>query len=252
MMNEDGGFESRNRNANLGLNRAMRYAFFGLLAVLGSSAFPFVGAADDAVASALEVTISRNAIHAREWLEQKDFKSLAQSASGLTVLAEMLVARSDDRQWQATTEKVVAAAHEVQAAAGAADLAKCTATLDALDKTVTAIKEIRPSGKAAPIAKPPGIRPLMLLMDTTLADAKVSLITGQVETAKNESRVVAELGKLVSNSRTTPEWLSLAGDFCAAANTAANSTESDPKAVRQLIRGVAERCEACHEKSRTR
>jgi hypothetical protein len=90
------------------------------------------------------------------------------------------------------------------------------------------------------------------LMDATLADAKVSLITGQVEVAKNESRVIAELGKLLSNLRTTPEWTSLAGDFCAAANAAASSTETDAKTVRQLIRGVAERCETCHEKSRTR
>jgi cytochrome c556 len=230
----------------------MRDAIFSFLAALIASVIPIAGAADDAVAGALEVTLARNAIHAREWLEQKDFKSLAQSAGGLQVLGELLMARSDDAQWQATAGKVVTAAREVQAAAGAPDLAKCAVALDAVDKAVTAAKAIRPSGKAESLTKPPGIRPLMLLMDGILADAKVSLITGQVETAKSESRVVAELGRLVSNSKTTSEWLALAGDFCAAANAAADSTESDPKAIRQLVRGIAERCETCHEKSRTR
>jgi hypothetical protein len=231
---------------------AMRYAVFALLMALGWSVIPFAGAAEDAISSALELTIARNAIHAREWLEQKDFKSLAQSAGGLQVLAEMLAAQSDDAQWQATAGGVVAATREMQKAAATENMSQCAAALESLDKAIGAAKVVQPSGKAQAVARLPGIRPLMLLMDATLADAKISLIAGQVDTAKNESRVVAELGKLVSNSRTTPEWSSLAGDFCAAANAAANSTQSDAKVVRQLIRGVSERCEACHEKSRTR
>jgi cytochrome c556 len=63
---------------------------------------------------------------------------------------------------------------------------------------------------------------------------------------------LAELARLVSNSRTTEQWSSLAGDFVGAATAAATSTETDAKIVRQQFRGVAEKCEACHEKSRAR
>src|SRR5205085_1519567 len=111
---------------------------------------------------------------------------------------------------------------------------------------------IRPSGKPQAIGKPPALRPLMLSMDAIFADAKVSLIGGNAEAAKKQARVVGELGKLLNNLRTTPEWSSLAGDFSTAAMTAADSTENDPKVVRQHLRGISERCEACHEKSRSR
>ena len=63
---------------------------------------------------------------------------------------------------------------------------------------------------------------------------------------------MAELSKLVSNSRTTEQWTSLAGDFATATNAAANSTDTDPKLVRQHFRAIAERCETCHENVRTR
>jgi cytochrome c556 len=89
-------------------------------------------------------------------------------------------------------------------------------------------------------------------MDATAADAKIALLTGNVEAAKKQAHVLAELSRLVSNSRNTDKWSSLAGDFSAATMTAATSTETDPKAVRQLFRKISQRCEACHENSRTR
>jgi hypothetical protein len=56
----------------------------------------------------------------------------------------------------------------------------------------------------------------------------------------------------VSNSRNTEKWSSLAADFTTAAMTAAQSPENDSQAVRQLLRGVSQRCEACHESNRDR
>jgi cytochrome c556 len=89
-------------------------------------------------------------------------------------------------------------------------------------------------------------------MDAVQGSAKVAVLTGNVEAAKKQARVLSELGKLVSNSRNADGWSSLAGEFVSAATAAADSTESDAKVVRQQLRTVAERCEACHEKSRTR
>ncbi|HEY2414919.1 MAG TPA: hypothetical protein VGI40_21925 [Pirellulaceae bacterium] len=232
----------------------MRYGICQLLFVLAwlwSFSSPAAEPIDPVV-GALNVSLAKNLLHAREYLDQKDAKSLAQAAGNVQLLAELLKSRSDDSSWQESIGKVVAAAGGVQAAAKTEDIGKCKAAADALEAACAASGLAKPAGKPQPMAKSPALRPLMLSMDAIFADAKVSLISGNVDAAKKQALVVAELGKLVSNQRTTPDWLSLAGDFCAAANAAANSTETDPKAVRQLIRGVAERCEACHEKSRTR
>ena len=87
----------------------------------------------------------------------------------------------------------------------------------------------------------------MLVMDSLYADAKIALLSGNVEGAKKQAFVLAELGGLVSNSRKDERWLSLAGEFTKAASTAAASAETDPQTVRQLLRRISQRCEACHE-----
>jgi len=232
----------------------MRYGIFLQFVVLTWLSSPLARAAEpnDPVAAALNVSLAKNLLHAREYIDQKDPKSLAQTAGNVQLLAELLKARSDDSLWQEATGKVVAAASGAQAAAKTEDMGKCKAAVDSLEAALAASAQAKPAGKPQSLVKPPAIRPLMLSLDAIFADTKVSLISGNVDAAKKQALVVAELGKLVSNQRTTPEWTSLAGDFCAAATTAANSSENDPKAVRQLIRGVAERCEACHEKSRMR
>ena len=91
----------------------------------------------------------------------------------------------------------------------------------------------------------------MLTMDGVYADAKIALIAGDTAAAKNQARVLAELGKLVSNSRSGEPWTKLAGEFSEAALVAADSTETDVQKFRLVLRGISQRCEACHE-TRTR
>jgi hypothetical protein len=204
------------------------------------------------VAAALHAALAKNIAHARDWLDQADYKSLVQSAGSLQLLAELIKARSDDETWQTAVGKVVSAAGEVQSAARDAESTKCKAALEALEKSSAAAAGLQPTGRPQALPRPPALRPLMLTMDAIQADAKIALLTGNVEAAKKQAHVLAELSRLVSNSRTTEQWSSLAGDFASAATAAATSTESDPKTVRQLMRTVSQRCEACHENSRTR
>jgi cell division protein FtsN len=161
---------------------------------------------------------------------QKDYKSLAQSAGGLQLLAELLKARSDDAAWQAASGNVVAAATAVQAAAREEDAGKCKLTLENLEKAASAAAAIKPTGPAQSLSRAPAIRPLMLTMDAIQADAKIALLTGNVEAAKKQAHVLAELARLVSNSRTTEQWHSLAGDFVSAATAAAPTKPSVPPA----------------------
>lgn len=206
----------------------------------------------ESVPAALHAALVKDIQHAREWLDQADYKSLAQSTGGLQLLAEMLKARSDDAAWQASTGKIANAAADVQVAARAEDAAKCKTALEGLEKARSAAAPLKPTGQPQSLARVPPIRSLMLTMDATMADGKIAVMTGNVDSAKKQAAVLAELARLVSNSRSTDNWSSLAGDFVSATQAAANTTESSPQSVRQLFRGIAERCDGCHEKNRTR
>lgn len=231
----------------------MRYGIFSLLCVaLLFQAAAISAEPGEAIPAALNAALQKNIAHSREWLDQKDFKSVAQSAGALHLLAELLKARSDDSAWQAATTNLIAAANSIQSAARDEDATKCKSALDSLEKASSATTSLKPTGKPQPLERVPAIRPLMLTLDALQGDAKVAVLTSNVEAARKQAFVLAELGKLVSNSRNTDQWSSLAGDFVGAATTAANSTESDSKVVRQQFRAVAERCDACHEKNRTR
>lgn len=203
------------------------------------------------VTSSLQATLAKNIGHARSWLDQADFKSLNQSAGGLQLLTALLKARSDDAAWQAALAKTEAAVTELQAAAKGEDAAKSRSALDGLEKSATAAALLQPSGQPLAAPRAPAIRPLMLVMDGIYADAKIALVSGNVETAKKQAAVLAELGGLVSNSRQTDEWRKFAAEYTQAATAAAATGETDPQAVRQLLRGISQRCEACHE-TRTR
>ena len=199
------------------------------------------------VAAALHAALVKNIGHAREWLDQKDYKSLAQSAAGLQLLAEMLQCRSSAADWQQATQRLVAAASDVLTAARQEEAITCRAALDALEKSSQATAALVPTGQPRTLEKPPAIRPLMLTMDAIQADGKIALMTGNAEAAKKQAYVLSELARLVSNSRSGPAWTKLGDDFTAATLAVATTTQTDPKAVRQLFRGIAERCEACHE-----
>jgi hypothetical protein len=237
------------------LIRAMRYPNLSWVgpALLAAMACASVAAQDGPNVAALKAALAKNVDHAREWLDQKDAKSVAQSAGTIQFLAEVTRSQSDDASWQAALQAVAAKAGELQKVAGGdADWTNCKTAVEALDKAVSAAAAAAPTGKPQPLPRQPAIRSLMLTMDAVQGDAKVALLVGNVEAAKKHAYVLAELGKLVSNARNTDGWAPLAGDFTKAAMTAATATGSDPKTVREHFRGVAQRCESCHEKNRTR
>jgi hypothetical protein len=142
---------------------------------------------------------------------------------------------------------VLAAAGELQSATQADSRERSQQALQQLTAAAERAAKRQPSGK--PLASSnasPGVRPLMRLVDGVYADAKVALLTGNVAEAKLGSRALAELAALVSNARTTDGWAEMAGDLREASLVAARSPADDKPAVRQLLRGINERCDACH------
>src|SRR5262245_64910005 len=120
----------------------MLIKFIGPLAVVIAVAAAR-GADSPAAALALSAALAKNVSHARDWLDQKDYKSLAQSAGGLQLLTELAKAKSDDAAWQAALGNVSAKVADLQSAARGEDAAKCKAGLDALESAVAAAASIQ-------------------------------------------------------------------------------------------------------------
>src|SRR5437773_2551531 len=175
------GFHSRRRPllqsaGECGSNIAMRYGMILGLLIAGVMTSSSLAAEPDAnqKTAALHAALAKNVGHAREWLEQGDYKSLAQSAGGLQLLTDVIKSRSDDAAWQAAVGNVASAAGEVQNAARSEDPAKCKAALEALEKAASAAAALKPTGQPQSLARAPAIRSLMLTMDAIQADAKVA------------------------------------------------------------------------------
>jgi hypothetical protein len=232
------------------MKRAFVLMTFGLMAL--SASYRYVVAAESASAvTALKAALGKRAEHAARWLDEKDFKSLVQSTGGIVLLVEVLKAKGDEPTWQSSLDEVLAKTRDLQSAARDEDQDKCRSTLAAVEQSINRLQNVEPTGKPQEFPKV-AIRPLMLTLDSVQADAKVALLTGNAAAAKNQAAVLAELARLVSNSRTGETWSALASDFQRACEAAANTSVTDSKAVRQLFRGIAERCESCHENSRQR
>src|SRR5262249_23035949 len=95
---------------------------------------PHASAADsaDPVVDALHASLSKNAEHARNWLDERDFKSLAQSAGRLEMLGELLRARSDDDAWQSATTQLIVAAKLIETTARTENVSDCRAAIQQL------------------------------------------------------------------------------------------------------------------------
>jgi hypothetical protein len=231
----------------------MRYWASAAIAWIALSPMPHRLYADQlAAVSALRASLERNTSHARGWLEAGDFKSLEQSAGGLELLAGVLRAQSADPGWQEAVGRTASAASELRTAAQAGDSGAAADSLKRLAESQPALATLTPSGQPLPPPKA-NLRTLMLLMDGVRGDAKIALIVGDGEKAKNQAYVLSELGRVVSNlrsdsnSRSGERWSQLSDDFTNASLAAARSPATDPAELRPLLRAVSERCDACHE-----
>jgi hypothetical protein len=237
------------------MNTILRRGWAGSLALAGplvALAVPTGAAGQSPATAAYTWVLQQNATHAREWLAAKDFKSLAQAAGNLKLLADRLRARSSDAGWQAAAGQLAQASSTLQTAAQTSDAAAANSALDELAKAIAALPGA-PAGAASPAAAPAGnLRALMLLMDAIRGDAKVALLTGQPAAAKQAGLVLADLGQSVAAARpasglTAEQWNELAGAYVAAAEALARAPANDATAIRPVFKAVAERCDGCHE-----
>jgi hypothetical protein len=205
-----------------------------------------VSAADSLVAPALCASIDRNIAHAQDWLAAGDFKSLSQAAGGMELLAAVLQSHGDDETWRLASERVATAATAVRAAAQAEDSTAAGSSLMNLSAEAATLARLTPAGQPLPPPKA-NLRSLMLLMDGVRGEAKIALIAGNAEKAKNQAYVLSELGRVVSNLRSGERWAKLSDEFTAASLAVAKSPSADTQELRPLLKVVSQRCDACHD-----
>jgi hypothetical protein len=203
-------------------------------------------AADNHTSTALCSAFDRQIAHARGWLAAGDFKSLAQSAGGLELLASIESTQSDDHAWREGTASLIATAKAVRSAAEAENATAADGALTNLAAANARMMKLVPSGQPLPPVKA-NLRSTMLLMDSIRGEAKIALITGNAENAKNQAYVLSELGRVVSNLRSGDRWATLSEDFTAASLAAARSPAADAAELRPLFKAVSQRCDACHD-----
>ena len=198
---------------------------------------------------ALLAAVETDREYCRQCNSGKDFKSLARGAGGLTVLAELVRAQSDDEAWQTATAKLLAAARATEAAAKKQDESAVKVSLQQIHDEVAALGQLQPKGKPLSLGKPSGgLRNLMYVLEATFADAKVSLAAGDPESAKNSAIVLSELGRLVFNERADARWRQWSETYLTAVHEAAVSDATDAAKLRPLFRAISKSCENCHDK----
>jgi hypothetical protein len=229
----------------------------GVTLAAGSSAGLWFAEADDAATAtaakadsaraALHTAFDKNLSYCRQWLAAKDWKSLQQTAEGAGILAGMMGRYGDDDTWRAAARRLREGVQSLRSAAGDKQTERCQKSIEQLaadNKSLAKLPKTKPVAQRLTVS----LRPMMALMDATHADAKAALAVGDLVEAKSMALVLSELGHVVSNQRAEAAWHSAGEALARAAVEAAEQT--DAKAIRQKLRGVYEKCEACHNRQR--
>jgi hypothetical protein len=201
--------------------------------------------------AALHGAVEKNLEYGREWLEGKDFKSLALTGEGLVALAQLLSRLSDEERWQISASELTQSAKALTEAARKEEETLTKLLLAKVGQRNKSLAELTLAGKLRPPQRP-GIplRSFMALMDGTHADAKAALTFSEIDRAKQMGYVLAELGHSLAAHRADANWLKLSRDFSAAATAAAESASRDAKEIREQLRTIYRHCEACHDARR--
>ncbi len=200
---------------------------------------------------ALQTALGANLDYCQEWLDGGDLKSLKQTAEGLLLLADLLQARQGNDTWRQSVEQFQTATKNLIQAAAADQADDCKQQLAAVDKAAKQLTVLPFPVDQAPrrnLRPAAGLKPMMVLLDGTHADAKRAVLFGEFDAARGSAVVLAELGPLLASYRDDPKWNEHAAAFVTAAQQAARIEGSDPKVYREALGQIYHRCEACHNR----
>lgn len=197
---------------------------------------------------ALTSSLKTNLDYCQQWLDGQDFKTLAQTAAGVSIVADALARKSDEATAKACQE-ILQSAKALETAARSKNAAASSTELARLR---TKVIELKPAASKAdaPLAKPTvgSVRSMMDLLEGTLGDAKTGAAVGDLPSAKINAQVLAELGEVMSTYKTDARWKGWNDDFIARSQAVAASESTDPATIKQLLKEVSLSCERCHKK----
>jgi predicted RecB family nuclease len=201
-----------------------------------------------AVHAALQIQLKA----VRDWLDEKDFASAAETTRGLTVLAHLYGYQSTDADWrkrctalQETSTKLAAAAQRKSKADSDKLVTDLTRLLEDLEKNPPpdnargGAKDFKPQG---------GVKTWMVLVDSAHVEAKSAksakdfqLLTQAVAA---EANAMAFLHKEASWQKESLAVRDLA------LQAAEQAKGDDLTAARTALKTMRQRCETCHDRTR--
>jgi hypothetical protein len=221
------------------------------LALLGTAPAaqqPAEGFASVAPPSAIHAALQANLKIARNWLDQNDLGSTAQTAQALAVLAQLYGHQSADAGWRARTTALRDGCQRLAGAAGRKDAAACATALQDCDRLLADLAKGPPPGEKGKDAnfQPFGSnKAWMSLLDWAYADAKSAKTAREVE---GLAYLLAEETNAVGHLRPAPQWRQAAHGARDAALLAAKKARADDlPGARAALKKAYESCTACHE-----
>jgi hypothetical protein len=186
----------------------------------------------------------------QDWIKEKDFASAAQANQGLQTLTELAAAFNDHDDWRKTIlvlqlwgrQLAVAIQNKNPQTADAAARQYATFLGKLADVPVKAPPRPVPNFKI-PGA---GVKVWMLLMDGAYIDAKTASSGKDLDLLVQTIAAEAEAVRLL---RTDLKWRQDAQSVIDTALKVAEQARTDHAAARKALRGIYERCEACHDRS---
>ncbi len=203
--------------------------------------------------AALCAAMQTNAKYCQDWLEAGDFASLQKTAHGMMLVKDLLLAESDDQDWQQQVDELNQSVSSLLSSAGEEDQAACEQLITQIQRQGAALAALNPELKAEVSYTPRNdIGRIMDLLDGTYADAKAALIFDDGDTAQREAWVLWRIGCYLESQgargTSADKWDALAEAFSSASLRAAELTSAEPSEIKAALKLARDQCENCHNR----
>jgi hypothetical protein len=199
-----------------------------------------------AVQAALQIQLKA----VRDWLDEKDFASAAESTRGLTALAHLYGYQSADAEWRKRCTALQDTSTKLATAAQRKNKADCDKLVADVSGLLGELEKNAPGGDAKGGAKdfrPQGsVKTWMVLVDSAHVEAKSAKSAKEfqllAQAVAAEANAFAFLHKEASWQKESLAVRDLA------LQAAAQVKDNDLAAARLALKTMRQRCETCHDR----
>jgi hypothetical protein len=187
----------------------------------------------------------------KNWIDDKDFASAAQTMQGMQTLGELTVLANDHDDWRKRGGELRSAGGDMMAAIKKKDGKRAGEAAGDYGKLLAEMVQVpvKVKGPLANFKAPAGsTKTWMLLMEGAHVEARSAKTTKEIELF---AQAIAEEANAVAYLKTEPRWRTDAVTVRDSALQAAKQAQgTDLDAAKKALKTVYQRCEACHERTR--